>query len=115
MANSQLKEINSKLASIETAIKGLSLGRNVQHDKKSRNCTDTGLLHKAKLLYYQDVKNTEEVLKLVKQKDNNIDKVNFKNWRSIKEITDGMFDNLSSSKKQDYMNKAKSAKNISEN
>lgn len=111
MSNSQLKDINSKLNSIETAIKRLSINAQT-NDKKPRNCTDTGLLHKAKLLYYQNVKGSDEVMKLVKQRHNNIDKVDFKNWRSVKEITDGLFDKLSSSKKQEYMDKAKMAKNV---
>lgn len=103
MSNKDMKELNAKLASIETALKGLTM--NNSKDKKPRNCTDTGALHKAKLLYYQEVKNNDEVMKLVKQKNNNIEKVDFKNWRIIKEITDDMFEKLSSAKKQEYINK----------
>lgn len=107
MSNKEMKELNAKLASIETALKGLTVN-NIK-EKKPRNCTQTGALHKAKLLYYQDVKNTGEVMKTVKQK-HNIEKVDFKNWRMIKEITDGMFEKLSSTKKQEYINKAQDAK-----
>ncbi len=108
MSNKDMKELNAKLASIETALKGLTMNNN--KEKKPRNCTDTGALHKAKLLYYQDVKNNDEVMKLVKQKNNNIEKVDFKNWRIIKEITDDMFEKLSSAKKQEYISKARNAK-----
>ena len=104
-----MKELNAKLSNIETALKGLSV--NCQ-EKKPRNCTDTGMLHKAKLLYYQTVKNSEEVMKLVQKKHNNVAKVDFKNWRCVKEITDEMFEKLSSAKKQEYLNKARESKNV---
>jgi hypothetical protein len=108
-ANKEMKEINAKLTSIETALKGLSMN-NIK-DKKPRNCTDTGALHKAKLLYYQKVKNSDEVMEIVKQKNKNVEKVDFKNWRIIKETTDGMFEKLSSAKKPEYLSKAREAKN----
>lgn len=108
MSNINMKELNAKLASIETALKGLSVN-NVK-EKKPRNCTDTGALHKAKLLYYQDVKNSDEVMKTVKKKHADVEKINFKNWRMIKEITDEMFEKLSSAKKQEYISKARDVK-----
>ena len=114
MSNINMKELNAKLESIENALKGLSMNNNnlnSNKEKKTRNCTDTGALHKAKLIYYQAVKNSDEVMKIVKEKHNNVLKIDFKNWRVIKEITDGMFDKLSSAKKQEYLNKAREAKN----
>jgi len=108
MSNKDMKELNAKLSSIETALKGLSMN-NIK-EKKPRNCTDTGALHKAKLLYYQEVKNNDEVMKLVKQKNSNVEKVDFKNWRIIKQITDDMFEKLSSAKKQEYISKARNVK-----
>lgn len=112
MANINMKELNVKLSNIETALKGLTVNCNNNKEKKPRNCTDTGLLHKAKLLYYQTVKNSEEVIKIVQKKHSNVAKVDFKNWRLVKEITDEMFENLPSAKKQDYLNKAREAKNV---
>jgi hypothetical protein len=84
---------------------------NNNNDKKARNCTDTGVLHKAKLLFYQDMKNDDDVMKIVKQKNKELTKVDFKNWRIVKEVTDTLFDKLSATKKENYMNKAKEAKN----
>jgi hypothetical protein len=69
-------------------------------------------VHKAKLLYYQNVKNNEEVMKRVQKKYNNVEKVDFKNWRCVKEITDEMFEQLSSAKKQEYLDKARETKNV---
>lgn len=112
MATINMKELNAKLSNIETALKGLSMNCNNDKDKKPRNCTETGLLHKAKLLYYQSVKNSDEVMKLVQKKHNTVDKVDFKNWRCVKEITDEMFEKLSSSKKQEYLDKARETKNV---
>lgn len=111
MASINMKELNAKLSNIETALKGLSVNCN-NKEKKPRNCTDTGLLHKAKLLYYQTVKNSEEVIKLVQKKHSNVAKVDFKNWRCVKEITDEMFEKLSSAKKQEYLDKARETKNV---
>jgi hypothetical protein len=107
--NKEMKEMNAKLDSIETALKGLSMN-NIK-EKKPRNCTDAGALHKAKLMYYQNVKNSDDVMKIVKEKNKNVEKVDFKNWRIIKETTDGMFEKLSSAKKQEYLIKAREAKN----
>lgn len=107
-----MKELNAKISNIETALKGLSVNCNNNKEKKPRNCTDTGLLHKAKLLYYQTVKNSEEVMKLVQNKHSNIVKADFKNWRCVKEITDEMFEKLSSAKKQEYLDKARDTKNV---
>jgi hypothetical protein len=109
--NKEMKEMNAKLESIETALRGLSMN-NIK-EKKPRNCTDTGALHKAKLLYYQSVKNSDEVMNAVKDKNKNVEKVDFKNWRIVKETTDTMFEKLSSGKKQEYLIKAREAKNDS--
>ena len=112
MANINMKELNAKLSSIETALKGLSVNCNCNKEKKPRNYTDTGLLHKAKLLYYQNVKNSQEVMKMVQKKHSDVVKVDFKNWRLVKEITDEMFEKLSSTKKQEYLDKAQESKNV---
>lgn len=112
MASINVKELNTKLANIETALKGLSVNCANTKEKKPRNCTDTGLLHKAKLQYYQTVKNSEEVMKHVQQKHSSVSKVDFKNWRCVKEITDEMFEKLSSAKRQEYLDKARETKNV---
>lgn len=106
-----MKELNAKLSNIENALKSLSVNCGNNKEKKPRNTTETGVLHKAKLQYYQTVKNNNEVIKLVQKKHSNIDKVDFKNWRYVKEITDEMFDKLSSAKKQEYLDKARENKN----
>lgn len=110
MASINMKELNTKLTNIENALKSLSVN-NTCKEKKPRSCTDVGLMHKAKLLYYQTVKNSDEVMKLVHKKHDNVAKVDFKNWRCVKEITDEMFDKLSSAKKQEYLDKARETKN----
>lgn len=112
MAKINMKELDTKLSNIETALKGLTMNCTNNKEKKPRNCTDTGVLHKAKLLYYQTVKNSEEVMKLVHKKHSNVDKVDFKNWRCVKETTDEMFEKLSSAKKQEYLDKAREMKNV---
>lgn len=109
MSNSQLNELTNELKSLNVSLKKLTMNGN--NDKKPRNSTDTGVLHKAKLLFYQDMKNDDDVMKIVKQKNNELIKVDFKNWRIVKEVTDTLFDKLSVTKKENYMNKAKEAKN----
>lgn len=102
----QLKELNDKLSVLENALKGLTV--NTTKDKKPRNMTDAGALHKAKLIYYQEMKNSAEVKAQLKTKD--MDSISFKNWRTAKDITDEMFDKLSQAKKDEYVKKAQESK-----
>lgn len=109
---SQLQELTDKLSNLENAIKGLNVkssGDNgCSKEKKPRNMTDAGALHKAKLIYYQEMKNTNEVKVILKAKD--LESVSFKNWRVAKEATDQMFEKLSQAKKDVYIKKAHDAK-----
>ena len=107
MANiAELQQLADKLASLETTIKNLDIktdnGVSKDKGKKSRNMTDAGALHKAKLIYYQENKNSNEVKDALKGN------VSFQNWRVAKEVTDKMFDNLPQSKKDEYVKKAHS-------
>jgi hypothetical protein len=109
---SQLQELTDKLSNLENAIKGLSIKPNGDKDKekekKPRNMTDAGALHKAKLIYYQEMKNSNEVKVLLKAKD--LDNISFTNWRVAKEVTDQLFDKLSQAKKDTYIKKAQDTK-----
>jgi hypothetical protein len=75
--------------------------------KKSRNITDKGILQKAKLMFYQDNKNIDNVKTMLKKKysSENVS-VSFKDWRKVKVCTDELFDGLSQSKKDEYVKKA---------
>ncbi len=106
-SKNQLQQLNDKLASLENAIKGLNFGPNeTAKDKKPRNMTDAGALHKAKLIYYQETKNSDEVKKLVKAKNPDMDSISFSNWRVAKAVTDELFNKLPQSKKDEYVKKA---------
>lgn len=107
---SQLQELTDKLSNLENAIKGLSIKPNgdKEKEKKPRNMTDAGALHKAKLIYYQEMKSSNEVKVLLKAKD--LDNISFKNWRVAKEVTDQLFDKLSQAKKDTYIKKAQDTK-----
>lgn len=76
-------------------------------EKKPRNITEKGELHKAKLLFYQEKKDTKEVKAAYKKEHGEELKVSFKNWTQVKKITDIMFDKLSSDGKDTYIEKAK--------
>jgi len=107
----QLKELNDKLSILENALKGLTVNTTQDKggkDKKPRNMTDAGALHKAKLIYYQEMKNSTDVKTQLKAKD--MDSISFKNWRTAKDITDEMFDKLSQAKKDEYIKKAQESK-----
>ena len=67
-------------------------------------------MHKAKLIFYQEKKGSENVKQLVKERYSDDVTVSFKNWRKIKVITDEMFENLSDKQKDQYIEKAKLAK-----
>jgi hypothetical protein len=79
-------------------------------EKKPRNVTDKGFAHKAKLIFYQEMKETEEVKQAVCKKLSNEDtEITFKNWRQTKAITDEMYEKLSKSDMDKYIEKAKTA------
>lgn len=107
----QLQELTDKLSNLENAIKGLSIKPSGNKEKKPRNMTDAGALHKAKLIYYQEMKNSNEVKALLKAQG--LDDISFKNWRVAKEVTDKMFDKLSLSTKENYTKKAEDSQRVS--
>lgn len=109
----QLQELTDKLSNLENVIKGLNslnIKPSGNKEKKPRNMTDVGAVHKAKLIYYQEMKNSNEVKVLLKAQG--LDDISFKNWRVAKEVTDKMFDKLSLSMKENYTKKAQDSQRV---
>ena len=115
---SKATELAARLDNLETLVSKLSIVANKKgtsakdqvENKKPRNITEKGIMHKAKLIFYQDNKGSEEVKKMFKENNGTELEVNFKNWHDVKKITDIMFDKLSESDKQKYIKKAEEAK-----
>lgn len=110
---SKATELAARVDALETLVSKLNVTNNnskktkaENNDKKHRNVTEKGIVHKAKLLFYQSNKDSSEVKKLFKENNGNELTVNFKNWHDVKKITDIMFDELSESEKQKYYKKA---------
>jgi ethanolamine utilization protein EutQ (cupin superfamily) len=108
---SKAAELAARVDALETMISKLSVvankkgSNNNAEDKKARNITEKGVAHKAKLLFYQDNKDSVEVKKMFKENNGTELTVNFKNWHDVKKITDILFDELSESDKQKYIKK----------
>jgi hypothetical protein len=111
---SKAAELASRVDALEAMISKLSVVANKKgsnnnskdEDKKPRHITEKGLTHKAKLLFYQESKNSAEVKKMFKENNGTELTVNFKNWHDVKKITDILFDELSESDKQKYIKNA---------
>jgi hypothetical protein len=111
---SKAAELAARVDALETMISKLSVvankkGTNTKaqvEDKKPRNTTEKGIMHKAKLLFYQDNKNSEDVKQMFKENNGTDLTVDFKNWHDVKKITDILFDELSESDKQKFIKKA---------
>jgi hypothetical protein len=111
---SKAAELAARVDALETMISKLSVvankkGTNTKaqvEDKKPRNITEKGIMHKAKLMFYQDNKDSEDVKQMFKENNGTQLTVNFKNWHDVKKITDILFDELSESNKQKYIKKA---------
>ena len=99
-----LEALVSKL-SVSNAKDGSKKGTKTE-DKKPRNMTEKGKLHKAKLLYYQENKNSAEVNKMYKENFGEELSVSFRNWTVVKSLTDILFDELNDTQKQVYIKKA---------
>lgn len=78
-------------------------------EKKPRNMTEKGELHKAKLLFYQEKKGTKEVKTAYKIEYGEDLTMTFKNWTQVKKITDAMFSELSSNDKDKYIQNVRNA------
>jgi hypothetical protein len=96
---------------LEALVSKLSVTANKKQDNKKaddkpRNVTEKGILHKAKLLYYQENKASQDVKMMFKENYGEELTVTFKNWTVVKKITDILFDELSSSQQQSYIKKA---------
>jgi hypothetical protein len=110
---SKAAELAARVDALETMISKLSVVANkkgtntkAQEDKKPRNTTEKGIMHKAKLLFYQDNKNSEDVKQMFKENNGTELTVDFKNWHDVKKITDILFDELTESDKQRFIKKA---------
>ena len=110
-------ELSNKIEALEQMVAELMINNKkaakatkVAKEKKPRNITEKGHVHKAKLIFYQEKKGSENVKQLVKERYSDDVTVSFKNWRKIKVITDEMFENLSDKQKDQYIEKAKLAK-----
>ena len=116
---SKAAELAARVDALETMINKLSVTANKKvgnskaeaEEKKPRNVTEKGLLHKAKMMFYQDNKGSTEVKKMFKENNGTELTVNFKNWHDVKKITDILFDELSQQEKQKYVKKAETAVN----
>ena len=106
-------ELSNKIEALEQMVAELMINNKnatkVAKEKKPRNMTEKGHMHKAKLIFYQDNKGSDKVKQLVKERHSDDVTVSFKNWRKIKVITDEMFENLSDKQKDQYIEKAKSS------
>jgi hypothetical protein len=106
-------ELSNKIEALEQMVAELMINNKnatkVAKEKKPRNMTEKGHVHKAKLIFYQDNKGSDKVKQLVKERHSDDVTVSFKNWRKIKVITDEMFENLSDKQKDQYIEKAKSS------
>lgn len=112
---SKATALNARVDALEALITKLSVTNNEnkkgkvatdKEDKKPRNVTEKGVIHKAKLLFYQANKDSSEVKKMFKENNGQELTVSFKNWHDVKKITDILFDELSESDKQKYIKKA---------
>jgi hypothetical protein len=108
-------ELAARIDALEALVTKLSVTNNdnkktkaaaEKDDKKPRNVTEKGIIHKAKMLFYQANKDSSEVKKMFKENNGQELTVNFKNWHDVKKITDILFDELSEADKQKYIKKA---------
>jgi hypothetical protein len=108
-------ELAARVDALEALVTKLSVTNNDnkkgkgaadKDDKKPRCTTEKGVIHKAKLLFYQANKDSSEVKKMFKENNGQELTVNFKNWHDVKKITDILFDELSESDKQKHIKKA---------
>lgn len=106
MASSSVSNLADKMSLLEKMISKLE----VSNAKKSRNVTEKGILKKAKQIYYQEMKENEEVQNKLKSRHGQTIKPSFKEWRLIAEVTDEMFEKLSESQKEEYLKQARSTK-----
>jgi hypothetical protein len=109
---SKAVELAARVDALEDLINKLSVSKNKKSDadsKKPRNVTEKGVLHKAKLLFYQANKDNADVKKMFKANYGEELTVSFKNWTVVKKITDVLFDELSDKQQQVYISKAEKA------
>jgi len=108
MSSSSVSKMAEKLSLLEKMVSKLE----VSTAKKPRNVTEKGILKKAKQIYYQEMKEDDEVQNKLKARHGRTIKPSFKDWRLIAEVTDEMFEKLSDSQKNEYLEQARSAKSV---
>lgn len=106
MASSSVSNLAEKMSLLEKMVSKLE----VSSAKKPRNVTEKGILKKAKQMFYQEMKENEEVQNKLKSRHGRTIKPSFNEWRLIAEVTDAMFEKLSQSEKDEYLMLARSAK-----
>jgi hypothetical protein len=106
MASSSVSNMADKLSLLEKMVSKLE----VSTAKKPRNVTEKGILKKAKQIYYQEMKEDDEVQNKLKARHGRTIKPSFKDWRMIAEVTDEMFEKLPESQKNEYLKRARSEK-----
>jgi hypothetical protein len=110
MSSKAIKDMNAKLDGLENLLKGLSVGNVKSTDKKPRNCTEKGVAHKAKLMFYQSKKSDALVKKIANERyGDSLTNNNFKDWQKIKAITNEMFDALPQNEKDMLIKMARDA------
>lgn len=106
------EQLSERINALEALVSELSMNannnkKNAKTEKKPRNMTDKGAYHKAKLLFYQENKNEDEVKLLFKENYGKDLTVSFGNWTMVKKITDILFEELSDSEKEKYIKMVK--------
>jgi hypothetical protein len=104
----KVADLAIRMGALEALVGKLSIETD-KKEKKPRNMTEKGELHKAKLLFYQEKKGTKEVKTAYKIEYGEDLTMTFKNWTQVKKITDAMFSELCSNDKDKYIQKSRNA------
>ena len=105
----KVADLATRVEALEVLVSKLSV--DAKNEKKptnaTRKMTEKGELHKAKLLFYQEKKESKEVNAIFKNEHGDDLKISFKNWTVVKKITDAMFEKLTQRDKDSYIEKTK--------
>lgn len=104
-------QIAAKVDALEKMVNNLSIkSKDEAQPKASRNMTDKGATHKAKILFYQDNKNNTIIKEKTKDTYGEELAPTFQNYPKVKKCTDSMFAALPTDEKEKYLIKAKASK-----
>lgn len=104
-------QLAAKVDALEQMVNNLSIASN--DERKPRNITEKGVTHKAKILFYQENKQTTATQQKAKQVYGNELQVTFDNYHKLKKCTDTMYAALPAEEQERYVLKAKQAANTS--